>query len=176
MAVTNPATTGRGKYVTSRSYVLEIPLSECGPIVVSAASTAAGFGTVKICDLPEGNILFNGAVMNIAMGAAASGNVVTEWDGDISLGTAAAEDTTLNGNEVNIIPSSAVKAAADKDLDQARVLSTTTEQGAIFDNTDGSLDINLNMLIDAADITDDESVSLTLSGTLYFAYTLLGDD
>lgn len=176
MSVTDPTGENRGKNLLEGSKVIEIDLAECGPIVVSAASTAAGFGTVKICDLPEGNILFNGAVLNIAMAAGGSANVVTEWDGDISLGTTATEDVTLSGTEVDLIPSTAVKAAADKDLATVRALSTTTEQGAIFDNTGDTLDVNLNMLIDAADITDDESVSLTLSGKLWLSYTLLGDD
>lgn len=51
----------------------------------------------------------------------------------------------------------------------------TNATQAILDNTDGSLELNLNLLIDDANISAD-SQSLTASGELHIVYSVLGDD
>ena len=46
--------------------------------------------------------------------------------------------------------------------------------GVIFDNTAGALEVNLNLLIDDADISG--TVAITVSGTVDISYIMLGDD
>ena len=45
----------------------------------------------------------------------------------------------------------------------------------ILDNTDGSLEINLNLLIDDADISAD-GIPITADGEFQILYTMLLDD
>lgn len=143
-------------------------------VAVSAAGIAVGFGTVVIGDLPEGNILLLGAVAYLSLaGSGADANLTATWDGDFSIGTTATTDVTLDTTDVNIIPSTALGAATAEVSPRVRSVNATQ---AILDNTDGSLELNLNVLIDAADITDATSVNLTASGVLQLAYIVMLDD
>jgi hypothetical protein len=141
---------------------------------VTATSTAVGFGTTVIGDLPEGNILLLGAVMYLSLaGSGADADLAATWDGDFSVGTTATADVTLDGTDVNIIPSSALGAATAEVSPTVRAVNATQ---SILDNTDGSLELNLNVLIDAANIVDDATVTLTASGTLQLVYVVMLDD
>lgn len=152
-------------------------------VAVSATGAAVGFGTGVIGDFPEGNILFMGAVAYLAFaGSGSDANLSDTWSGDYSVGTTATADVTLSGTEVDIVASTAIGAATSEVIAATRGVtgSDATDGGLlaplILDNTDGSLEINLNLLIDAADITDDQSVNITVSGEVYLAYAVLGDD
>lgn len=143
-------------------------------VTVTAASTAVGFGTVVIGDIPEGNILLLGAVAYVTLaGSGSDANLAATWDGDFSIGTTGTADVTLDGTDVNIIPSSALGAATAEVSPTIRAVNATQ---AILDNTDNSLELNLNVLIDAANIVDDESVDLTATGTLQLVYVVMLDD
>ena len=142
--------------------------------VTGGASTAAGFGTVVIGDLPEGNILLLGAVAYFQFsGSGSDANIAADWEGDYSVGSTATADATLSGTDVDIIGSTALAAAT------AEVSPRTRGTGAtqvILDNTDGSLELNLNLITDDNDVTDSTTVSMTVDGELHIAYIVLGDD
>jgi len=140
---------------------------------VAAAGAGVGFGTVVIGDFPEGNILFLGAVGN-AKFTTADTSFTTTFDGDWAVGTEATADADFGDtNEANIISSTAMGAATDRVGPTSRGENGTS---AILNNTDGSLELNLNVLIDAAAITDAESGDMTVTGDLWVAYAVLGDD
>jgi hypothetical protein len=143
--------------------------------VTGGASTAAGKGSIVIGDFPEGNILFLGAVAYMQFsGSGADDNLAADWEGDFGVGTAPNSDADLgDGTDVDIISSTAL-AAASAEVG-ARTRGTNATQ-AIFDNTDGSLEINLNLITDDDDVTDSEDVDLTVNGELTIAYIVLGDD
>lgn len=144
-------------------------------IEVDGAS-GVGFGSCVIGDLPEGNFLFLGAVAYVQFDSAGGqAGVVDDWDGDFSIGTTATADATIDGTDANIIPSTATTQAATEDAPRTRGASTATLSGAVFDNTDGSLEFNLNLIIDDADISAD-NIALTATGELYISYVMLGDD
>ena len=88
------------------------------------------------------------------------------------IGSAPTADATLSGSEVDIIASTALGAATAGVSPRARGTNATQ---VILDNTDGSLELNLNLLIDDANISAD-SQSLTASGELHIVYSVLGDD
>lgn len=136
-------------------------------------ATGVGFGSAVIGGLPEGNILFLGAVayMQFTKAASATGIEAT-FDGDYGIGTTPASDATITGTDVDIIASTALGAATAGVSPRARGTNATQ---AIFDNTDGSLELNLNLLIDDANISADDQ-DLTVSGELYIVYSVLGDD
>lgn len=135
--------------------------------------TGVGFGSCVIGDLPEGNFLLIGAVSYLQFTKAASASgIQATFDGDYSIGSAPTADVTLSGAEVDIIPSTALGAATSGVSPKARGANATQ---VILDNTDGSLELNVNLLIDDANISANDQ-DLTVSGELYLLYSMLGDD
>ena len=70
--------------------------------------------------------------------------------------------------------SSSLPRDSVSDLTRAVALSTT--RGEVFDNTAASVGLNLNFRVAGADIDDDVTVDFTVSGAVYLAFTMLGDD
>lgn len=142
-------------------------------ISVTGDAAAANDGQVVIGDLPEGNILFLGAVSYVTFTGPTSAELSDTWEGDYGIGTAPDSNSALAGSDVDIIASTAIAAATAEVSPRTRGEGTTD---TIFDNTDGSLELNLNLLIDDANLTDTEVVSIQATGELYMAYAVLGDD
>lgn len=144
-------------------------------VTVSATGPAAGFGSAVVAGFPEGNILFLGATSYVAFtGSGSDANLVDTWNGDYAMADAPLTDAVISGDaERNIIYTTAIGAAVAEAIGETR-----GEKGGVyfFNNTDGSLEINLNLTVDAADITDNASVDITASGILHIAYVVLGDD
>lgn len=150
-------------------------------ITVTGDNAAANDGQVVIGDFPQGNILFLGAVSYVQFAGPTSGELANDWEGDYSIGTTADANSTLATTDLNIIASTAIGAATAELSPVTRGVTglDSTDGGLlmnIFDNTDGSLEINLNLLIDDAELTDTEAVTITATGQLYIAYAILGDD
>lgn len=141
-------------------------------VTVAATGAAVGFGTAVVGDLPEGNILFLGATGYI-QATTDDADIGATWDGDFSLGTTPTADVTLDGTDVNLLPSTAFGAATAKASPRVRAARATA---VVLDNTDGSLELNLNMLVDAANIADGASAAFTVNGDVQIAYIVLGDD
>lgn len=139
--------------------------------MTTTGATGVGYGTAVIGDLPEGNILFLGAVAYLQFTKGSAGTIAT-FDGDFSIGSAATADATLSGSEVDIIPSTALGAATAGVSPMVRATNATQ---VILDNTDGSLELNLNLLIDDASVSADDQ-AFTATGYLLLSYIVLGDD
>ena len=137
----------------------------------TSGATGVGFGTAVIRGLPEGNILLLGAVAYLQFTALDAGTIAT-FDGDYSIGSAPTADASLAGAEVDIVPSTALGAATAGVSPMVRGANATP---VVLDNTDGSLEINLNLLIDDASVSADNQ-DFTVSGVLSLAYIVLGDD
>ena len=134
-------------------------------------ATGVGWGTVQVGDLPEGNILFLGAVAYPTVTEGDAGITAT-FDGDFAVGTAPATSATLSGAQVDVIGSTALATAV------ASVSSGNRGEkagAAMFDNTDGSLELNFQLLIDDGDISADDA-DVTVSLDLYVSYVVMGDD
>lgn len=140
-------------------------------ITVDGAS-GVGYGSAVIGDLPEGNILFLGAVAYMQFQGPGSAGLTDTYDGDYGIGTTPPSDATITGADVDIIASTALGAATAEI--SPRVRGTNATQ-AVFDNTDGSLEINLSLLIDDANISADD-LAFTANGELFISYIVLGDD
>lgn len=142
--------------------------------VTGGSSTNPGTGQLVIGDFPEGNILFLGAVSYIQVaGSGSDANISDTWDGDYGIGTVPNANATLSGTDVDIIGSTAFGAATAEVSPLARGTGNTV---AIFDNTDGSLELNLNILTDDNHVTDSTAVTMTVNGTVHLIYSILGDD
>ena len=134
-------------------------------------------GQIVIGGLPEGNILFLGAVANVVVDAT-DADVLIDWAGDYGIGTVPNADADLaDAGDDDIIPSTALVADTGLKVTLAtRGVSTTTEHGLIIDNTAGALELNFNLLVDDNFITDAAVGTFTISGSLEIVYVVLGDD
>lgn len=141
-------------------------------VATITGASGVGWGTVVIGDIPEGNILLLGAVLNCVLTKSGS-DIQATFDGDISIGAAPTADATLNGAEVNIIPSTSNGGAATAGVSPA--IRGTNATAVVLDNTDGSLELNANVLVDDANVSGDTG-TISITGTLFLAYIKLGDD
>ncbi len=147
-------------------------------ITVTTVTTGIGWGTVVLSGLPQGNLLLLGAVAYLTLDDNGSADISETFDGDYGIGTVPNADTDLaDAGDDDIIPSTALGAATAGTSPSVRGVSTkATEQGVIIDNTAGDLELNLNVLIDAADQTDDTAVVMKATGVAHVAFVVLGDD
>jgi hypothetical protein len=132
---------------------------------------------VAIAGLPQGNILFLGAVSYLTFDRNADTNLSATFEGDFALGTVPNADNDLgDANEADLVPSTAITAAVAGVTPQVRGVSTDALGGFIIDNTAGALEVNLNVILDDTMVTDTEVVVVLVTGVLHIAYIVLGDD
>lgn len=168
MAKGLPRSNSRG--APSRSAVVKQAIRVKNVPVSVAGTTGVGFGTAVIGDLPAGNILLLGATAYLQF-STVDGDVQAAYDGDYAIGTTPTADAALAGTEVNVVPSTPLGAATAGVSPVARGAGATA---AILDNTDDSLELNLNLLIDDVNISG--TGDFTVSGVVHIAYVVLGDD
>jgi len=145
-----------------------------GLLTVDGA-TGVGFGSLVIGDLPEGNILFLGAVGYMQFTGPGDAGLVDAFDSDYGVGTTPAGDGTITAGDVDIIQSTTIAQATAEVTPRTRATHLPADSGEIHDNTDGSLELNLNMLVDDADISADGMV-MTVNGELTLLISVLLDD
>lgn len=161
---------GRGNFLLQDILKLDVAVNIASFVINDGAP---GWGTAVIRGLPQGNILFLGAVANLFF-TKEDADIVDAFDGDASIGSAPTADNSLSGSEVDIVPSTALPQAVAGVTPLARLASTDTEGGVVLDNTDGSLELNLNVLVDDADIS--AASSMIVEGSLHMSFIMLGDD
>lgn len=147
-------------------------------VLVTLTDGAPGSGSAVIRKLPQGNVMFLGATC-YATFTKVSGALTATFDGDFSIGTTPDANATLATTDVDLIASTAMGAATAGVSPRIRSLTANsggilTNNVTIFDNTDGSLEANLNVLIDDAAISGAAVVRAT--GTLFLAHMVMGDD
>lgn len=142
-------------------------------VVVNVADGAPGFGTVVLSGLPQGNILYLGCVSYLQF-ATNDADITATFDGDYSIGTTPTADNVISGSDADIVPSTAFGAATAKLSPVIRGASTDALGGMVIDNTDGSLEMNLNVIIDDTAISG--AAAFTVNGSVQMAYIVLGDD
>ena len=135
-------------------------------------ATGVGFGTAVIGGLPQGNVLLLGAVAYMQFTGPTSADLADTWEGDYAVGSAPTADASLAGAEVDVIPSTAIAAATAEASPRTRGANATQ---VMLDNTDGTLELNLQLLIDDAHIGADD-IDMTVNGELHLLFSVLGDD
>lgn len=146
-----------------------------GTLTVDGA-TGVGFGTLVLGGLPEGNVMLLGAVGYFEFAGPTDAGLVDTWAGDYGVGTTPADDGTITAGDVDIVPSTALAAATAELSPRTRGLDATGAlAGVVFDNTGGTLELNLNLLIDDADISAD-GIDMAVEGELQIVFVMLGDD
>jgi hypothetical protein len=137
-----------------------------------AGTSGVGFGSAVAAGLPEGNILFLGGVAYLQF-TEADADVTDTYTGNFSVGTTATADATLDTTDANLIGSTALSAATGGVSPRTRGVSAA-DATEILDNTDGSLEVNLNLTI--ADASISGTGSFVVDGVIELVYIVLGDD
>lgn len=141
-------------------------------VAVAAAAAADGFGTAILGDFPEGNILVLGGIAYLQF-LTADADIGATWTGSYGVGTTPTADAVIATTDEDLIVEVALAAATAKLSPVTRGVGLAP---ALFDNTDGSLELNLNLVIATAAIADGSSADFTANGYVQLVYTVLGDD
>lgn len=143
---------------------------------ITSTSTANGFGGIKLYNYPSSHLYTLGAVCNlsIAVPTAEQANFTDATpEGDIGLGTVIIANADAMGTDAtddNIGTANAFTMADYEDT----LVPLEPEGVGYADNVAGTRSANLNVLVDAADIGDDVSTSVEVSGTIIINYIALG--
>jgi hypothetical protein len=164
-----PRSNGRGAPARSTIRKHQIRVNKLA--ITTSGATGVGFGTAVLGDLPQGNILLLGAMAYLQFTKDSAGTIAT-FDGDFSIGSAPTADATLNGSEVDIIPSTALGAAT---ASVSPVVRGSNATQVMLDNTDDSLELNLNLLMDDASVSADAQ-AFTVDGVVELCYAVMLDD
>jgi hypothetical protein len=130
-------------------------------VTVAAAGAGVGFGTVPIGDLPTGMLFITHAKGSIKLQTTDT-DISATFNGDFAIGTTPTADATVTSTDADILPLTAVGPAVARVAPavSARRANPDTTSAITYgaaqylDNTAGGLELNLNVLIDAADIVD----------------------
>lgn len=152
---------------------LRVPVRKL--ITVNAVGAAVGFGFAGLdAKIPKGDFILLGGVAWLRFEESPlSANIIDTWEGDFSLGTVGTVDVDLaDAGEANILASTALGPATAGVLARARyaIPGSTTPvnnnalNGALF----------LNLLIDAASVTDGTTPTVLVSGNISLAIAPLG--
>ena len=146
--------------------------------MVIDGTSGAGFGTLLLGDWPEGNVVLLGAVGYFEFkGSGSDADLSDTWEGDYGIGTApvASNASPMTADLVDILQPAALAAATAEVSPRTRNTHLPADIGEVHDNTDGSLELNLNLLIDDANIAGIDTV-ITVNGELHLVFLMLGDD
>lgn len=133
------------------------------PVTVTATGAAVGFGSRAIDDFPLGQLFIRGIRHDLVF-QAMDANLIATWSGDFSLGSVPTADVDVaDPGEADLIASTALGPAVAGLFRSTGVKTTET----VIDWTSG-LEVNLNLLADAASITDDESAVVNVTGYIDF--------
>lgn len=144
-------------------------------VAITDVNGQAAWGTNPLVSLPLGNVLILGAVLYVKF-TKNDADIVDAFDGDYSLGSApSTSNAALATDKADIIASTAFGEAATAGVTPLfRAASAGALAGLILDNTAGTLEVNLNILLDDAAISADGS--LYVEGSLHMLCAVLGDD
>jgi hypothetical protein len=140
-------------------------------VAMTDAGASGSSGSLKIFDLPEGNIVFLGGSTNLTVSRL--GTAITATAAVVgALGTvAAAADATLTSTEADLLPSAAATLTAGAGTLKSKSLTAGI---AVFDGTATAKDVFLNFAIPDAGSTGNDS--LVVSGTVTLLWASLGDN
>lgn len=162
------------------------------PFLVSNTS-AISFGKLKLLTMPFGRFSINGGSMvftqidwsannSVVQTTGAAGTVIgAGGSGDFSLGTTGTADSTLSSTDVDIIASTAfidpfVAGIGNNVATPGVVLNTPVEFAGDTTATSGTAKtINLNIIVDDADVVDTNAGLMYLTGYLRLYTSWLGD-
>jgi len=145
-------------------------------VSVVSVTTGNGVGGTKVYDFPQGRLLVLGTMADLSV-SIASGDQADFTDatpeGDFGVGTVAPANADALGTD-----------ATDDDFSTATAFTMAAYTGNVqcpseaalqFDGTSTAIDMYINALVDAADIDDDTTSTLSVSGSIVITWINLGD-
>lgn len=150
---------GLSRGSASQQEVLRLRRRINDTFTVTDPGAANAWFTRPALALPKGKFLLLGARFQFTL-TGLDANTITTFGGNISLGSAATADATLNASEIDIIASTALAAAVAK-VSTNDFNSTPTEHAKFIDNTAGTKVVNVNGFIADASISANASMNLT---------------
>lgn len=140
------------------------------PVTV-ANTTGASFGGVKLYDFPAGRVLVHGVTADLSFDWSGT-DIAAAGSGDFSLGSTITADATLDGTDVDLLPSTGM---LDPFVAGVGTGKGALAAGAQFDGTTTPVDANLNIIIDDVDVADAASDIVLVTGTVTITWVNLGD-
>lgn len=146
------------------------------PLSVVSVTTGNGVGGAKVYDFPEGRILMLGCMADLTLAIAAADQAdYTDAtpEGDVAIGSVAPADADGLGTDAtddDMATSVAFTMAAYTASSQV-----PSEPSLQFDGTSTALDMYVNALVDAADIDDDTTTTVLVSGIIECTWINLGN-
>ncbi len=138
--------------------------------VTDTGGAAGGHGSLKLLDLPEGNVLFLNASTNLTVARVSTGIAATAaLIGSVGSAAVSTADSTLTTTEANIVPSTSATLTAG-----AGTLKGEATAVAFVDGTTTPAGVFLNFAVPDAGITATDS--LTVNGTITVIYNVSGDN
>ena len=147
------------------------------PCPIVSVTTGAGVGGIKVYDAPEGHWRLIGATASLSLlvGSAKEADYTDNTpEGDYGVGTVTMANADTFGTD-----------ATDDYICTGKTFTMTTfaqaaqglapEAAANFDGTTTAKDIVVNCLVDAADVDDDVTSEIEVSGTITLTWINLGD-
>lgn len=154
-------------------FLLRVPFAK--NITVSAVGAAVGFGFAKLDDAPPpADFLLLGGVLWLRLEEfPLTASIVDTWSGNISVGSVGTVDADVADlGEATILGSTAVGPAVSGVIARQRIAIPISAAGGIRNGAGGGL--FLNLLINAADISDSTSPIVRATGTLNLIIAPMG--
>src|SRR3982751_1545972 len=167
-----PRSMSRGNPSQSPITRIRIPV-QARQFNMTDPGAAVGWGTFPAGGLPEGNVIILG-VMAYLKFTSVSGGLTATFTPTVALGTAATAASALTGAEVNLAAATALSAAVGGATPVGRVANTATESGLTVDNTDRTLNVNVNVTVPDAAIS--AAAVMQADGFVDVVCIVLGDD
>lgn len=140
-------------------------------LTVTATGAAAGFGSVQLLSLPVSELWYVTGKLYIEFAETPSvtlptANLSDTWSGNYSLGFLKNADADLaDSGDVDFLASTAIGPAVSGAIARSGI-ALTALNNTLINNQDKSKAVWLNMLVGAADISDNTSAQIKVSGTL----------
>lgn len=145
-----------------------IPLKNVA-ILVANGSSNPGIGSAVIGDFPVGKIMLLGARMRDLIFTTADADATATWDGDWAVGSAPNANAVLtDAADFDIVGPSGGTAIGAATAKVSPTQDVASAKNAFINNADGSLEINLNLMVDDASQSGD--ISMVANGLLEIAY------
>lgn len=149
----------------------KILLKDLVVAITDTGGASGAYGSQKIFDFPEGNILILGAQARLTDVDAGAGGITDTATVKFSIGSAAeTTNDTLDSTQANLIASTNVALTGGTSTATVGAVNT----GVLFlDGTTTPADLYLNLGIADAGITANDDV--TIDGEIEITYIVLGD-
>ena len=148
------------------------------PLAVVSVTTGAGVGGLKIYDFPEAyiNVLGTTASLSLSVATANQADFTDNApEGDLGIGTVLPADADALGTDAtddDICTAAAFTMAAWTD---ASIVNPPDAATLLLNGSATAKDVNVTILVDAADIDDGVTSEILCSGTIKMTWLNLGD-